>query len=327
MKYDMVRIPEILLIAATIFRMSIPVSGNTIERIVAKVDQGIITLIELQEASQPSVEQIRQNYPPEEWDKRIREVRTQILNQMINEGVCLRFARDNKVEVTDNEVEATIMALRENAGIKTDEEFIQQLTAEGITLDELKENLKRQSIVRKVLRSEVYSKIRVTESDIRDYYMANSDQYQSKARVRVAVLIIDNEASGIFGAAAAEKKVRDVHAQLMNGADFAEMVRQHSDGPSPEKGGDIGFLEEGTALPVVEQTANKLNVGEFSEPLQTDFGWLIMKVLEKSGAGTKPLQDHRDEIEMVLREKKARSLEQEWFDRQRAMTYIEILDY
>ncbi|MBN1879243.1 peptidylprolyl isomerase [bacterium] len=300
---------------------------EVVDHIIAKVDRSIITASQLREASQPSIEQIRQKYPPEEWDQRIHEVNSQILNQMINEAVCLRFARDNEVVISDAEVEATIMALRDNAGIKTEEAFLQQLAVEGITLDELKENLKKQSIVRRVLRSEVYSKIRVTESDIKDYYESNRDQYQSKAQVRVGVLMVDSESNGPLANAAAEKRIRDLYRQLSAGEDFADMVKNFSDGPSRDQGGDIGFLEEGKALPVIEEKAFQLEVGQFSEPLQTEFGWVIIKVLEKMDAGFKPLKDLRDEIEMTLREKKARQVEQEWFDRQRAMTYIEILDY
>ncbi len=326
-KQFFIRIMNWLFFGIMISMTTMSMAAETIDQIVAKVDDGIVTRSRLDEASRPSLEQIHQNYPPDEWDRRDREVRTQILNQMINEGVCLRFARDNQVAVSDAEIEATISTLRENAGIKSDEEFQKQLAMEGITLDALKENLRKQSIVRRVLRNEVYTKIRVTEPEIMDYYKANNDIYQSNAKFRVGVLMIDTESSGLLGNAAAERKIREIHDRLDAGEDFATLVKLHSDGPASENGGDIGFLEEGKALPIVEKTAFQLDVGHYSDPLQTDFGWVIVKLLEKVDAGMKPLQELRDEIEMAVREKKARNLEQEWFDRQRALTYIEILEY
>jgi len=300
---------------------------STLDQIIAKVDYNVITESELAEAMQPSLRQIKENYPPEEWDQRIQEIRRQILNQMINEFVCLRFARDNEIEATDAEVEATILNLRENAGILDDETFKKELAKEGITLEELKRNLGKQTIVRRVLRSEIYSKIRVTETEIKEFYNANRDRYLSRAKVRVAVLMIDTENTGLLSKAAAERKIYEAWEKLKNGADFSELVKDYSDGPERESGGDIGFIEEGKVLPVVEKTAFQMSEGQFSEPLETGFGWVIVKVLEKVESGLKPLAEFRDELEMIIRESKVKDMEQEWFDRQRAMTFIELVEF
>ncbi|HPQ38769.1 MAG TPA: peptidylprolyl isomerase [bacterium] len=297
------------------------------ERIVAKVDYSIITLTDLMEASAPSVQQIRENFPAEEWDNRIRELRSNVLMQMINEYVCVRFARDNEIVVTDEEIEATIQAIRERAGMTSDTEFKKQLAMEGLTLEELRENLKRQATVRKVMRREVQSRVRVTESDIREYWKENADQYQSKARVRVAVLMMDTESSGPMGRQVAKDRIYEIHEKLESGADFAEMVKEHSDGPATDQGGDIGFLEEGKALPVIEKAAFSLDVGHFSAPLETSFGWVIVKVLERQDAGLTALDSVRDEIENILKAQRARDLEAEWFERERAKTFIQIFEY
>lgn len=300
---------------------------DIMERIVAKVDYNIITLTDLMEATAPSVQKIRENFPPEDWDNRIRELRSNVLMTMINEYVCVRFARENDIIVTEEELEATIQALRERAGISSDAEFRKQLAMEGITLDELRDNLRRQSIVRKVMRREIQGKVRVTEAEIKEYWKANADQYQTRARVRVAVLMIDSEQSGLFGRQAARDKIYEIHEKLEDGADFAEMVKQYSDGPAVDQGGDIGFLEAGKALPVVEKAAFQIDVGRFSAPLETSFGWVIVKVLEREDAGLAALDTVRDEIENIVRAQKTRDLESEWFDRERAKTFVQIFEY
>ena len=76
-------------------------SEDTVDKIVAKADYGVITYSELMEASAPTIQQIRQSLPPEEWDQRIEEVRRHILMQMINEYVCVRFARENEIQITE----------------------------------------------------------------------------------------------------------------------------------------------------------------------------------------------------------------------------------
>lgn len=322
------RSKSILLLAGLFLIISQKVvSEEVIEGIVAKVDQYVITRFELMEALQPSINQIMQSFPEDQWDRRIREIRSRILNQMINEYVVLRFARDNDIRVSDAEIEGTIMDLRQSAGIDSDEDFKQQLAMEGITLDDLKDILRRQSLMRRVLRSEVYSKVRVTEAELREYYEENLEMFKGSDRVRAAVLVAEAGTGGVFAQAAAEDKIRNLYDKLTGGADFAELVRDHSDGPARDSGGDIGFLERGRVQPAIESAAFELSEGEFSKPVQTDFGWVIVKVIDKEKATVQIFEEVRDELEMQIRESKAVQAEQEWFDIQRAKTYIEIMDF
>ncbi|MBN1296140.1 peptidyl-prolyl cis-trans isomerase [bacterium] len=301
--------------------------SRLIDRIVAKVDYSIITESDLQEACGPSIQQIRENFPPDEWDNRIREIKTNILMHMINEYVCVRFARENEILVTPEEVDSTIQSIRERSGMVDEAQFKAQLALEGLTLDELRDNLRRQTIVRKVMRREVQSKVRVTEADIKEYWQDNADRYQQKTRIRVAVLMLDTENAGMLSARLARDKIFEIHENLEKGADFAEMVAAHSDGPAKDQGGDIGFLEEGKALPVIEKAAFNMEKGQFSAPLETSFGYVIVKVLERMDAGLRPLDQVRAEIEETLRSRKVREIEDQWFERERAGTYIQMFDY
>lgn len=302
-------------------------ASRIIEEIIAKVDRYVITRTELEEASKPSIEQIRQSVSPSDWDQRIREVRNRILNQMINEYVVLRFARDNEMTVSEPEMEGLVLDLRQNAGIESEEEFKRQLADEGITFEELKEVLEKQTLIRRILRSEVYSKIRITEAEIKQHYLDNRDQYKTVEKVRPAILMISSESGNLLSKTAAERKIQELHEQLVNGADFSELVALHSDGPARDSGGDIGFLERGKIQPVIEKAAFEMNADEFSPPIEMETGWMIVKVLEKQEAGFEPLEKFRNDIERQIHEQKALYAEQEWFDRQRSRTYIEILDF
>lgn len=299
---------------------------EVVEKIVARVDRHIITETELEEAAEPSIDQIRQNVSPQDWDQRIQEVRSRILNQMINEYVIMRYARDNDITVSEAEIESTILELRQSAGITSDEEFLRQLAAEGITLDEFKDVLEKQTLVRRVMRSEVFSKVRVTESEIKQYYLDNGDLFKTVEKVRPAILLINSGSGNLFLKTAAEQKIIDLYDQLVKGADFSELVALHSDGPERDSGGDIGFLEKGKIQPAIENAAFKLGVGDYSRPLEIDNGWVIVKLLEKEEAGKKPLEICREEIEKTIHEQKALITEQEWFDKQRSRTFIEIRD-
>jgi len=298
---------------------------KVIEKIVAKVDYGVITMSDLMEASMPSIQQIRQKYPPEKWDSMISDVQKQILMQLINEYVCVRFARENDIVITDEEIEATIANIRENAGMQDDASFRKQLTEEGLSLDELKENLRRQTAVRKVLGREIRSKIRVTEAEIKAFRQENSDQFETKAKIRIGVLMLNEDSQGLFGKETTKNKIFEIYEKLENGADFEALVKEFSDGPAADQGGDVGFLEKNETLPAIATATETLAVGDYSKPVETDFGWVIIKLLEKIDAGIQPLSEIRDNIKRTIQIQKSREMESAWFERQRAKTYIQIM--
>ena len=99
---------------------------------------------------------------------------------------------------------------------------------------------------------------------------------QTKARhilIKPSTILTEEEA---------EKKIRELLAKLKSGADFAELAKQHSDDPgSANLGGDLGWANPGTFVPVFEQTMSELQPGQISEPFRSEFGWHVMQVLER----------------------------------------------
>jgi parvulin-like peptidyl-prolyl isomerase len=76
------------------------------------------------------------------------------------------------------------------------------------------------------------------------------------------------------------EKAQQIHKELLQGADFAEMSRKHSDDPgSREHGGEMGYMPEGVLVPEYEEAALKLSEGEFTEPIKTKFGYHIIQLL------------------------------------------------
>ncbi len=91
-------------------------------------------------------------------------------------------------------------------------------------------------------------------------------------RVKARHILVETEADALA-----------VIAELKNGADFAELAEQRSIGPSAPDGGDLGFFERGRMIPAFEDAAFALNAGEISEPVETQFGWHVIKVEERQG--------------------------------------------
>jgi parvulin-like peptidyl-prolyl isomerase len=298
-------------------------AADLYDKIVAKVDNAIITQSDIDDVAFASIEQIKKQYPKKEWKSHIRQLKKQILDQMINEYVCVRFARDNDIKITDEEIQSHIETLKKNAGIVTDEEFQKELEKENLTLAELKESIKRQSLMRRVLQKEIYSKINITENEIRNYYNEHIDLFKIPAQVHVKLLLLEVPSNSDENTV--KKKAYEIYSKLEEGADFDKLVQKYSAGPSIDQGGDIGVLKQGEGLPEFEKVAFNLDNGEFSKPFRTKHGWNIIKVLDKKERTFISLEKKHDEIELLLKKQKARTLEMEWFEKQRSRTYIEIL--
>ncbi len=99
-----------------------------------------------------------------------------------------------------------------------------------------------------------------------------------------------------------EEEARALVEQLGEGADFAELAREHSTGPSGPDGGALGWFSSGMMVPEFEQAVTSLEPGEVSEPVQTQFGWHVVRLNETRLSDAPPLEQVRDEIVQQIRE-------------------------
>lgn len=151
----------------------------------------------------------------------------------------------------------------------------------------------------------------VTNSDeeLLDYYNTHIDKYSipEKVEARHILFKLDKNAD--------EKKVlekREEAVKVMNmaknGADFAELAKKYSDGPSAEKGGFLGSFTQDVMVKPFADKAFSMKVNEISEPVRTEFGWHIIKVDKIYEAKTKPFEEVKNEIDESLKERKAKTI-------------------
>jgi parvulin-like peptidyl-prolyl isomerase len=303
---------------------NMPVWGSEVlDRVLVKVDNGIITLSDLNEATAPMLSEMRSKYPADQWKEKSEEISNHVLSQMIDEYVCTRAARDLEITVSDEEIESHIENLWKKAGITSQDQFLEELRREGMTLDDLRESLKHQALTRKVLQREVYSKVRVPDVDIRKYYEENIKLYQQASQVKVAILLLEVKLKSEIAWDETGKKAREICDLLKSGLDFGKAVKQYSDGPAVDEGGDIGYIEKGKGLPEFEEVAFALKKDEISEPFRTQHGWNIIKVQDVIPEHTQSLDEVRDDIEKQQQMMRSRDAEREWLEKQRSKTYIE----
>lgn len=121
----------------------------------------------------------------------------------------------------------------------------------------------------------------------------------------------------------ARQKINQVHNRLKNGEDFAALAKLYSQDGSAQKGGDLGWLYPGDTVPAFDQAMNALKIGEISNPVQSQFGFHIIQVLERRTTDVSQ-ERQRQRATMALRQRKLEEANQEWIRQVRDRAYVEI---
>jgi len=142
----------------------------------------------------------------------------------------------------------------------------------------------------------------VTDKDIEKYYAENKSEFTDpeKVKARHILLKVDSSASDDEKAKVKEKAQGILEEAKKEGADFAELAEEHSEGPTATKGGDLGFFERGKMVKSFEDVAFSLKRGEISALVETTFGYHIIKVEEKKTTEISPLQKVKSQIKTTI---------------------------
>ncbi len=140
-------------------------------------------------------------------------------------------------------------------------------------------------------------KVEIEEKEVEGYYEYNLERYSEPNQIRARhILFKVKENASDQEAEEARKKAEPVLEMAKKGEDFAELAVKYSEGPTKDKGGDLGFFEKGKMVPAFEEAAFALKEGEISDIVRTPFGYHIIKVEEIKEARTKPIEEVREEI-------------------------------
>lgn len=298
--------------------------SEVVDRIVAVVNDDIITLSELDSSFQPYQKRIDASYKGPDKDKVIADGHNRILNRMVDNRLIEQRAKKAGIIIKDDEVMDTIQDLLRRKNIPT-EEFTKTLEREGTTLEAYRQDMKEQMTRMRLLRKELKAKTLVSDEEIGEYYVKHRQEYEGKEAVRIKQILIllpPNTSRTMKIKLKADAEM--IRKRLMDGESFDLLAVQFSQGPSAATGGDVGFLDKGTMLPEVDAAAFQLSKDEISEVIVSTVGFHIIKVLDKRGAGIKPIDVVREEIKAKLEEDKMEKKYEEWIAELRKKAHIEI---
>ncbi len=313
-----------LIICLSIMLLALPVYARVVDKIVAVVNDEIITFYELNSAFEPYLKNIENTYKGQDKDDLIIQSRETFLQRLVDNLLIEQEAKRTGIIVKEEDVMGVIQETlnRQNLSMQ---DFLKNLAAEGSTIEAVKKDIRSQIVRTRLLRREVKDKIIVNDSEIGAYYNEHRQEYEGKESVRMKQILLPRPSGADKNV---EKKLKNealrLRDRIIKGEPFDLLVAQYSKGPAASHGGDVGFIEKGTIIPEVEAVAFGLPVGQVSEVIESTVGFHIIKVVDKKGAGLKPIAVVREEIKAKLEEEKLEKKFGEWIASVRARSHVEI---
>ena len=167
----------------------------------------------------------------------------------------------------------------------------------GAEIEEKLQDLKKRLVVESYLKKKVEAESQVSDADLQKFYDANKEKFKTGEQIKASHILVKTE-----------KEAKDLLAQIKAGGNFEELAKKHSADSSAQKGGDLGWFGKGSMVPVFEKAALALKEGQISDVVKSDFGYHIIKLTGKRGAGVRPLDEVKDQIKGAIMPQKQQEI-------------------
>jgi peptidyl-prolyl cis-trans isomerase SurA len=295
-----------------------------IDRIIARVNDDVITLSQLQEEGLPLFERLRETYSGRELELQVRQAEREFLEQLILKRLQLQYANQIGLTASESDINAALKDVLARNNL-TQEQLVELLTKETLTLQDYKDRLREQIILARLMNQAVRSRVSLDAREIEAYYQAHTTEFNQPDEVKVRHIFFRLDPTVPQPQRAAiHEHAQHVLEEARNGSDFTSLAQRYSEDATAQIGGDLGIIRRGQALPEFEEVIFTLQEGEISEVIRTPNGLHIVKVEAAAKGSSRPLAEVKTEIERRLMQTKMEKRFQEWANELRDRAFIEI---
>jgi peptidyl-prolyl cis-trans isomerase C len=254
----------------------------------------------------------------------VEQLRTQVVNEMVNQELLYQESQKQKVKISKETVDQEMASFEKR--FPSPEQYQAWLAKMGFTQEGFRTQFLQRMAVRKMIEQDIVSKINIKDDEAKAYFENNPDQFSQKESVRARhILIKVDKTADDKTKADARQKLVDIKKKILAGEDFAELAKAHSQGPSNVKGGDLGYFGKGQMVKPFDEVAFKLAVNEVSDIVETQFGYHLIKVLDHKAAQMPPFEEVKDKTIQTLKNERIRKDVGDYIGKLRKDAKIEIL--
>ena len=270
--------------------------AEVLNRIVLRVNDRIATLLDYRQRREEMVREIlRREQDAEERQRLLGQAGEVVFADMFRELLLDSRADQLAVEVSDAQVDAAVVQLRESYNIKTDQEFAAALAQSGMTEPQLRAQLRNSLRIQEVRGREVQSRVKVDEEDLRRYYRKNLEQFRQPEQLQLSEVVVLEE-----DGAPAEERPRiaaEIRAKATAGTALADAVADYAEKGVTSNVIELGWVSPGDLDKNLETAVWKLPKGAVSEPVAARGGLHLVQVIDRRESRIPPFSEVQPAIQ------------------------------
>jgi peptidyl-prolyl cis-trans isomerase SurA len=272
-------------------------NGTVVEDIIVHVNDLIISRSDVERAEQALADENRQsNASPTDAAERQKN----LLRDMIDKQLLLSRGKELGINA-DAEVIRRLDEIRKQNKLDTMEDLEKAARQQGVSFEDFKAGIRDSVITQMVVRDEVGRRLQMTQGQEQAFYEAHKQEFMQPEQIKLSEILVPTPADANDAAIAqAQAKAEGIEAKLKAGGNFEELAKANSGGPTASQGGDLGMYKRGALAKVLEDQTFNLKAGEWTAPIRTRQGFVILKVTEHQDAGVAPLKEVEPQIQEAM---------------------------
>jgi len=275
------------------------INARTVEEIVARVNNEIITRSELDKARVTAKEDAEQECKgrcsPEELKIQIEDRQKHALSDLIDQSLLVQRGKDMGISV-ETEVIKRLDSIRLQNNLGSMEDLEKAVSTQGINWEDFKDNIRKGLLTQRVISQEVGSHITVGKDEIAKYYEAHKKDYIRPEQVALREIVVTTEGKKDSELPDLKKKAETALKRVKDGEEFGEIAKRFSDGSTAKQGGFLGVYKRGELSKELEEAVFKMKKNDLTDVMDTKQGYLILQVLEHYDEGEQSLAKVEGEI-------------------------------
>ena len=291
--------------------------GQVVEEIITRVNNQIITKSEFERSKDQLRDEVKQQNPNDP-DKALADREKDVLRDLIDQQLLLDKGKDLGIS-GDTELVKRLDQMRKEMKLESMEDLEKEATKQGVSWEDFKQNMRNQIITQKVIGEEVGGKLAISKEEEQKFYDEHKSELEQPEYIRLSEILVapksaipsitpadqpappapspaDDEAA----LNAASAKANDLLKQIHDGANFEDIAKKYSDGPSASEGGALGMFKRGQLAKELEDKTFAMKAGDVTDVIRTKQGYVILKVLDHQMAGIPPMKDVLPKIQDAL---------------------------
>ncbi|MGH9736594.1 MAG: peptidylprolyl isomerase [Candidatus Acidiferrales bacterium] len=290
-----------LLLCAT--QLPAQTKPQTVEEIVARVNNQIITLSDYRQADRDmrqGVAQDCQSCAPDKVQDEVKGQEKDLLRNLIDNLLLEERAKDMGISVETDVIKQLDDVRRQN-GLDSMEALQKAVeSGTGMSWEDYKQQIRNQLLRQKVIEQEVSGKMNISPDQVQQYYAAHKDEFVMPEQVVLSEIFLGTQGRTPEEVEAIHKKAEDLHGRIVRGADFTQIAQRYSEGQTAHDGGNLGSFKRGILAPQLDDAVFKLQKGQVTGVIQTKTGFEILRVDQRYQSGQQPLAKVETQIENKL---------------------------